>query len=334
MHCGSGFWGGQRPSLAHYVTGMGSISEIPVYISYSHSRTKESYMENPRKRTTVATAAGGDGLHVFDHQRQQAYALNTTSALVWQHCDGQTTPEELMELLRQNFNVPRAQAEQLTWLALDDLGKANLLEAEVARPRPLSPKLTRRQMLTAFATTGAALAVVPMVAPVKAQAACPPTQPLTYFLKVSDFIESLIEIPATPIKFKPPQFKPPHSINNSTTDSKYLAGIANIYIPGDDQNSVGRCSASFLCFKNDQRFYTDISNFISVNNGLIVSWFTPTTLINLELDRIINGMITECIVLAATKIGANPFFGETFNLKVSSETCAGEEQIQFIFTNI
>ena len=30
-----------------------------------------------------------------------------------------------MELLRPNFNVPRAQAEQLTWLALDDLGKAN-----------------------------------------------------------------------------------------------------------------------------------------------------------------------------------------------------------------
>ena len=25
MHCGSGFWGGQRPSLAHYVTGMGPM---------------------------------------------------------------------------------------------------------------------------------------------------------------------------------------------------------------------------------------------------------------------------------------------------------------------
>src|SRR5213595_4145471 len=111
-------------------------------------------MENPRKRTTVATAAGGDELHVFDHQKQQAYALNTTSALVWQHCDGQTTPEQLMELMRQNFNVSRVQAEQLTWLALDELGKANLLEAEVARPRPPSSKLTRRQMLTTFATAG------------------------------------------------------------------------------------------------------------------------------------------------------------------------------------
>ena len=127
-------------------------------------------MENPRKRTTVATAAGGDGLHVFEHHQQQAYALNTTSALVLQHCDGQTTPEQLVELLRQNFNVSHAQAEQLTWLALDELGKANLLEAEVARPRPLSSTLTRRQMLTTFATAGVALAVVPMVALVTTQA--------------------------------------------------------------------------------------------------------------------------------------------------------------------
>ncbi len=28
-------------------------------------------MENPRKRTTITTATGGDGLHVFDHQQQQ-----------------------------------------------------------------------------------------------------------------------------------------------------------------------------------------------------------------------------------------------------------------------
>jgi hypothetical protein len=289
---------------------------------------KESYMENPRKRTTVATTASGDGLDLLDHQKQQAYALNTTSALVWQHCDGQTTPDQLMELLRQNFNVSCAEAEQLTWLALDELGKANLLEAEVARPYPLSSNLTRRQMLTTFATAGVALAVVPMVALVTAQTkaqALPITdtkEPMTYFLKVTDFINSLIEIPAKPIRN-------PH-IHNSTTDSKYLAGIANIYVPGDDQHSVGRCSASFLCFNNDQRFYTDISNYISVDNGLIVSWFTPTTLINLELDSIINSMVTECIVVAATKIGPNPFYGETFNLVVSSDG----QQIQFEFTNI
>jgi len=292
-------------------------------------------MENPRKRTTVTTAAGGDGLHLFDRQQQQAYALNTTSALVLQHCDGQTTPEQLAELLRQNFDVSHAQAEQLTWLTLDELGKANLLEAEVARPRPPSSKLTRRQMLTTFATAGVALAVVPMVAlvttPAKAEAlpATPNGTPMTYFLNVTDFINSLIEIPARPIRN-------PH-IQNTTLDSKYLAGLANIYIPGDDQNSVGHCSASFLCFKNKlparpPRFFTDISNYISVDNGLIVSWFTPTTLIDLELDSVINSMVTECIVVAATQIlpNPNPFYGETFNLVVSSDG----QQIQFQFTQI
>ena len=287
-------------------------------------------MENPRKRTTVATPAGGDGLHVFDHHQQQTYALNTTSAFVLQHCNGQTTPEQLMELLRQSVNVSAAQAEQLTWRALDELGQANLLEAEVARPRPLSSNVTRRQMLTTFATAGAALAVVPMVALVttQARAECLPTTPngvpMTYFLKVREFIEGLIEIPATPI---PPHFpNPPH---NRTTDSKYLAGIANIYMPGTNRRSVGRCSASFLCYKNNHRFYADISNYLSVDNGLIVSWFTPTTLINLEVDTIINnGMVTECIVVAATKIGPNPFYGETFNLAVSSDG----QQIQFAFT--
>ena len=294
-------------------------------------------MENPRKRTTVAMAAGGDELHVFDQQQQRAYALNTTSALVLQHCDGRTTPEQLVELLRQNFNVSRTQAEQLTWLTLDELGKANLLQAEVARPRPLSSKLTRRQMLTTFATAGVALAVVPMVALVTTQAraealpATPNGAPMTYFLKVREFIASLIEIPAMPIPTPTPTPRPHFpDFDNTTTASKYLAGIANIYMSSDNQNSVGRCSASFLCFKNNHRFFTDISNYISVNNGLIVSWLTPTTLVNLELDNIINSMVTECIVVAATKIGPNPFFGETFNLVVSSDG----QQIQFEFTQI
>jgi hypothetical protein len=180
-------------------------------------------------------------------------------------------------------------------------------------------------MLTTFATAGAALAVVPMVALVTGQAtaeALPATtngESMTYFLKIREFIEGLIEIPATPIS--------PH---DRTTDSKYFAGISNIYMPGGNRRSVGRCSASFLCFKNDNRFYTDISNYISVDNGLIVSWLTPTTLIDLELDSIINGMVTECIVVASTKIGPNPFYGETFNLVVSSDG----QQIQFEFTNI
>jgi len=62
---------------------------------------------------------------------------------VLQHCDGQTRPSKLKELLRQNFNVSHAQAEELTWLTLDELGKANLLEAEVAAASAPPPQQNR-----------------------------------------------------------------------------------------------------------------------------------------------------------------------------------------------
>lgn len=84
-------------------------------------------MANPQIRTGLASVAAGDGMGVFDPQLKRTHVLNATSALVFQHCDGQTTPAQLTELLRRKFNVPHNQAEQLLWLALDELEKANLL---------------------------------------------------------------------------------------------------------------------------------------------------------------------------------------------------------------
>ncbi|MFN4174159.1 MAG: hypothetical protein ACK4HV_03530 [Parachlamydiaceae bacterium] len=118
---------------------------------------------------------------------------------------------------------------------------------------------------------------------------------LTYYLNISDFIESFIEIPTSNV-----------SEDSSTISSTYLAGRAPLY---DEKNQkVGVCSASFLCMQNSDGIYNDISNYLSVDSGLVVSWFTPTRLINLELDSIVNSMVTECIVLANTKIGVNPFY--------------------------
>lgn len=129
---------------------------------------------------------------------------------------------------------------------------------------------------------------------------------VTYYLFVDEFIQSFIEIPTSNV------------LPDSTTiSSKYLAGRATVY--NKQGLKAGICSASFLCMQNETGIYTDISNYLSVNNGLIVSWFTPTTLINLELDSIVHSMVTECIVKASTKIGFNPFYGESFNMVVSSD---------------
>jgi hypothetical protein len=140
---------------------------------------------------------------------------------------------------------------------------------------------------------------------------------LSYYITIEDFVNSFIEIPTSNV-----------SVDSTTISSTYLAGRAPVY---DKHNvKVGTCSASFLCIQNADGIYTDISNFLSVDNGLVVTWFTPTTLINLELDSIVNSMVTECIVKASTKVGVNPYYGKTFNMIVSSDN----EKIYFILTEI
>ena len=129
---------------------------------------------------------------------------------------------------------------------------------------------------------------------------------LSYYLLVEDFINSFIEIPTSNVL-----------VDSSTISSTYLAGRASVYNLQDEK--VGICSASFLCMQNADGIFTDIANYLSIDNGLIVTWFTPTTLINLELDTIVHSMVTECIVVASTKVGFNPFYGQKFNMIVSSD---------------
>lgn len=140
---------------------------------------------------------------------------------------------------------------------------------------------------------------------------------LTYYLNTEDFIKSFIQIPTSNVL-----------VDSTTISSTYLAGRAPLYNLKNEK--VGICSASFLCMQNQDGIFTDISNYLSVDNGLIVSWFTPSTLINLELDSIVHSMVTECIVVASTKIGFNPFYGKKFNMIVSSD----DKKIYFKLTRI
>jgi len=113
-------------------------------------------MEYPQ-RIPGLTEAVGDGLAVL--AGGQKYVLNATSALVFQHCDGQTSPEQLAEILRQKFNLLPAEAEHLTRLALEELETSDLLQAA---PLPAAATFSRRQALT-FATLGLSLAILPLV---------------------------------------------------------------------------------------------------------------------------------------------------------------------------
>ena len=121
-------------------------------------------MDFPQRVTGLSTEPVGDGLAVLDAERKQSYVLNATSAMVFQHCDGQTSPEQLAEILRRKFNLRQAEAEQLTRLALEELEASQLLVPAAVHPATFS----RRQALTTFATMGLAVALLPVVARVAA----------------------------------------------------------------------------------------------------------------------------------------------------------------------
>lgn len=129
---------------------------------------------------------------------------------------------------------------------------------------------------------------------------------ITYYLYIADFVNNFIQIPSS-------------ALGAGVVSSTYLAGKAAIYNTRNEK--AGTCSASFLCMQttDQEGIFNDISNYLASDDGLIVTWFTPTRLINLALDSVVNSMVTECIVEVTTKVGVSPFYGKTYNLIVSSE---------------
>src|ERR1051326_9112162 len=81
-----------------------------------------------------------DELLVYDLDRNKAYCLNRTAALVWQHCNGRTSPAEMAKLLRKKLGVKvegKADGkvdERAVWYALDQLSCDRLLDEKIALP--------------------------------------------------------------------------------------------------------------------------------------------------------------------------------------------------------
>jgi hypothetical protein len=94
-----------------------------------------------------------DEVLVYDLERHKAHCLNQTAAAVWRLCDGETTPKEMSFRLAREFSTPVD--EDVVWLALDELGKLNLLESPVVRPAGLS----RAQLMRRVGVVTAAIAL-------------------------------------------------------------------------------------------------------------------------------------------------------------------------------
>src|SRR5438132_1151839 len=68
---------------------------------------------------------------VYDLDRHKAHCLNEPAAVVWSLCDGRTTVAEAAKVLHERLGIPAD--EQVVHLALNQLGKARLLDGETAK---------------------------------------------------------------------------------------------------------------------------------------------------------------------------------------------------------
>ena len=137
--------------------------------------TQENTSRPVARKIDLVTREMPDEVLVYDLKTHQAHCLNQTAAIVWKYCNGKNSVTDIAELLA--LETSTAIDEAATWLAIERLGKANLLEVRVTPPAG-SPRLSRRETVKRLGL-GFALAVpvvMSVVAPAAAAAGstCPP----------------------------------------------------------------------------------------------------------------------------------------------------------------
>jgi hypothetical protein len=125
-----------------------------------------------RREGLVVRELPGEVL-VYDLSRDKAHCLNSTSALVWEHCDGQTSVRKIAGLLEDECGA--SVNEDVVWLALRQLQRLHLLEERVMRPAGAA-RTSRRQMMRGMSVAALLLpAIISINAPAAwAQGSCVP----------------------------------------------------------------------------------------------------------------------------------------------------------------
>lgn len=104
-----------------------------------------------RNDESVFVQPFGDDLMLFDSDNHRYYHLNPTACIIWRHCDGQHTLEDLAQILTSDSSAAR---EEVVWEALQLLERAGLL-ADFDANAPEQP--SRLAFLSEAISTGAPL---------------------------------------------------------------------------------------------------------------------------------------------------------------------------------
>jgi hypothetical protein len=95
---------------------------------------------------------------VYDLENHKAHCLNKTAAAVWEHCDGKNSVQDIALALANDLNAKADEA--MVWYALDQLGKARLLEKRISQTEA-KPRMSRRELVKRAGI--AAMIAVPVV---------------------------------------------------------------------------------------------------------------------------------------------------------------------------
>jgi hypothetical protein len=151
-------------------------------------KTTDNHQVTLARNEQVVVRELTDEVLVYDLTRHRAHCLNRTAAFVWNHCDGETTVNEIARLMGEEWDTPVS--EDIVWFALDKLGKADLLQERIKMPQAgMSRRSAVRQMglgallaipvvMSVVSPTPAAAASVPVVCQAcrkKSDGICPPT---------------------------------------------------------------------------------------------------------------------------------------------------------------
>lgn len=108
-----------------------------------------------------------DEVLVYDLNTNKAHCLNKSAAAVWKNCDGANSISDIAAILKNEFKTPVT--EDFVWLAIDQLGKDELLEKQLTSP---VNGLSRREAIrrVGLASLIALPVVASLMAPTAAQA--------------------------------------------------------------------------------------------------------------------------------------------------------------------
>jgi hypothetical protein len=121
-----------------------------------------------RRREGFLVQELADETVIYDRTRHKAHCLNKTAALVWHHCDGQTSLADIANRLNDHLSIPAD--EQFVRLALDRLQKAGLLQTDPTTAEK-TQRFSRRDLGRKLGVAGLLIpAVMTIVAPTAAAA--------------------------------------------------------------------------------------------------------------------------------------------------------------------